>query len=815
MFRSYLVITLRNLKKNKLLSVINILGLSIGVSACLFILQYVSFELSYESKFLNYDSIYRITSEFYDKGEKTSESALTTPHLKADIQTNFPEIEACTQLLSTRSWFDCTLKNDKAGSSKIFNERNVFFTDNSFIDFFSITLKEGNSVTALQQPNSMVLSESAAKRYFGLSDPIGQSLTLNGSMHNQSYIVTGLMPDLPQNSHLADVDILASISSIESTPNLKNSELYNYLRLKSYQNISSLKSRFKTFAAKYSNSAAGLGGSNSTYELQPIKEIYLYSHLEDEMHVGGNPDSIYFLLIIAVFILLIAWINYVNLATSRSSERAKEVAVRKVSGANSLELVPQFLLESLLINLIGIALSVICVKAFSDDLYSFIGIRNYQDIFDLNFYTILSACMVFLVCSLLSGIYPALLIAFKTPIRALKGKLNINSNGINIRKGLVIFQFSLSAGLMISVFVLRNQFQFMESQNLRINVANTVVLKAPSNVDSTYISKLSSFKKHLKNLAIVKSVTTSSSVPGDLVDWQGNVRQEKDKDIKNNAFSIQVVDDEFLKSYNLHLLAGRNFELAEFPDGFFGSKIESIAINETGVKRLQFGTPENAIGKLVYWGPNKCRVIAVVNDFHQNSLKSRIEPTLFTANYGPVISMVLNDKTYEGDAAKWLNMIQKTWKDFFPNNPFDYFLLEDHVASQYTTDKQFADFFNMLCALACLVSGMGLFGLSLYATKQRVREVGIRKALGASISQVTVLLSRDFLILVIISSFVAIPITYFCLIRWLDNYAYHISLTLLLFVVPIIIILAIALITVSFQSISVARINPAKILSSE
>jgi putative ABC transport system permease protein len=813
MFRSYLVITFRSLKKNKLLSVINILGLSIGVSACFFILQYVSFELSYESKFRNYDSIFRITSVFYDRGQKTSESALTTPHFNAELLANFPEIQANTQLLSTRSWFDCTLKNDKAGNSKIFNEKNVFFTDKYFIDFFSIVLIKGNSVTALQQPNSMVLSESAAKRYFGLSDPIGQTLTLNGSMHNQSYIVTGLMPDLPKNSHLADVDILASISSIENTPNLKNSELYNYIRLNSYKNISDLKRRLKIFADKYSNSL-DLNTAN-TYELQPIKNIYLHSHLEDEMHLGGNPDSIYFLFIIAIFILVIAWINYVNLAISRFSERTKEVAIRKVSGANSLELVPQFLLESLLVNLIGVTLSVVCVKAFSDDLYLFIGIRNYQDIFELDFYTILSVCIFFLVCSLLSGVYPALLIAFKTPIRALKGKLKVNSNGINIRKGLVIFQFSLSAGLMISVFVLRNQFQFMESQNLRINVANTVVLKAPSNVDSTYISKLSSFKKHLKNLAVVKSVTTSSSVPGDLVDWQGNVRQEKDKDIKNNAFSVQVVDDEFMKSYNLHLLSGRNFEPSEFPDSFFGSKIESIVINETGVKRLQFGTPENAIGKLVYWGPNKCRVVGVVNDFHQNSLKSRIEPTLFTANYGPVISMVMNDKTNAGDAIKGLNIIEKTWMEFFPNNPFDYFLLEDHVASQHTTDKQFADFFNILCALACLVSCMGLFGLSLYATKQRAREVGIRKAMGASISQVAVLLSQEFLTLVIISSLVAIPITYVCLMRWLDNYAYHISLTPLLFVVPVIIIFAIALLTVSFQSISVAKTDPAKILSSE
>ncbi|WP_254560173.1 ABC transporter permease [Dyadobacter diqingensis] len=779
--------------------------LAISIASSVLIFQYINFERSYDTTFENYNRMYRVSTISLDK---TDQTALSSPFLGATFNSDLPAIEANTQLLSTRSWFDCAIQIDDGSEKQVYNQRNLFFADSSFLSFFSVDLLSGDKNTVLKNPNTVVLSQSAAKLYFGKIEPVGKIIHLKGSMQDKRYTIVGIMADFPKNSHLNPVEILASLSSVSDSPALRNSFLYNYILIAKNHSPRDLVTRFQTFAFGKTK----VSDANTRYELQSLKDIYLHSRLTDEIHEPGNPEAIGYLTILAVFILIVAWINNVNLATARASERVKEMAIRKFSGANRRDLILQLLLESIIINLTAVALATVFIKAFSASIYAYIGIQNYLNVFQISPISLIVVITIFFSFALISGFYPAIIIS-STPVTSLKGKITLSGSNVNVRKTLVVCQFALCGFFLICVCALNAQFNFMTNQDLKIKISNTLVLKAPSHVDTSYLTSMAGFKKQLVNLAIVNSVTTSSAVPGDAIDWQGDVRQEKDKDLAHNNFTIQVTDHEFVNSYHLKLLAGRNFRATEFPDQLFGTKIESVIINNAGSKSLHFAKPENAIGKIIYWGENRCRIIGVVNDFHQRSLKTAIEPLLFTANNGPVMSIKLTSKAYKDNMAGSIKMIKNSWESFFPDSPFDYYFLEDHFKNQYNAENSTTTFFNLLCILTSLVSCMGLFGLSLHATKQRLKEIGIRKTLGASVSQVTIHLAGDFLKLVVSSSIIALPIAFIFIKIWIKTYAYHISLSLWLFILPTISLFIVALITVSFQSISAARTNPVNVLS--
>ena len=400
------------------------------------------------------------------------------------------------------------------------------------------------------------------------------------------------------------------------------------------------------------------------------------------------------------------------------------------------------------------------------------------------------------------------------PLKTLQ-TIDTGKGRINIRKILVVFQFGCSFSLIAFVFILQSQFRFISSTNLDINIDNIVVVKAPSNVDSSYLHRLATFKNDVKALSYVKSVATSSSVPGDLIDWKSDVRIEKDKTAQN-YFDIQVIDDDFFETYDLKILTGRNFQFSEFPTHReFGRNTESVLINELGSRQLNFTKPQDAIGRRIFWGNIECVIIGVTNNFHQRSLKSSIEPTLFTVNYGPLISFRLEADAYNRDTQSVLNGIEDKWNSFFPDNPFDYCFLDAHFQAQYNKDLQFVRFFNFLCALGIIVSCLGLFGLSSYSTKKRVKEIGIRKVLGATETQITILLSFEFLKLVTIACAIAVPITVVYAHEWLQGYAYYMSISWLMLFTPAVSMLVIAFLTVSVQTIRTARTNPAKTLKYE
>jgi len=807
MFQNNIKVAWRRLLKDKTFGAINVLGLSLSIAACLLILQYAHFEMGYDSFYKNAKQIYRVTTNTYDQNELVYRSALSSQRVAPALKSDFPEVIESVQLIPTSGWFDCTLRYEHV----IFNELSLYYGDASFFKVFSFPLKEGDPATALQNPYSIVLNESSAKRYFGNDTVIGKILRLKGSFDDHDCVVTGVMRDLPKDSHL-DVSILLSLSSLDHLPQKEKFDSYTYVLLTPGSDLTGLETKLPSLVAKYlGNSAA-----NTSIALQPVKDIHFCNDLRDEPKPGGNESVIYFLLTIAAFILFIAWINYINLSTSRALERAKEVGIRKISGAPRSQLITQFLTESTMIHFISIIFAWMILITISPAFYKMVGLPAFSPLseFHLNKpeWIVLA---IFSAGIFMSGYYPARIISSFNPILVLKGKFSGSRKGLVLRKGLVVFQFICAIGLLTGVFAVQNQFEFMQQQKLGIDITNTLVIEASANVDSSYMTRLLGFKKQLQTLSLVTSVTTSTDVPGQKIGWVGDIRKEVDKSVTGRNFAIHVIDADFITGYKLNLTAGRDFQPADLPKGSFGSKLESVILNEQAARQLSFKTATDAVGTILYWGENKCIVVGVVADYHQESFKRVVQPTLFTVNRGPSLSLKLGQSVNAENFAHTILIIHKSWDTFFADNPFDYFLLEDFYAKQYSEDLQLIHLFNVFCGLAILVSCLGLFGLSSFATKQRTKEIGIRKVLGAPVLNLIALLTKEFLFPVTLACCVALPLSYFAIQRWLTGYAFRMEVGVWLFITPVFLVLVIALLTIGVQTVRTAATNPVESLRTE
>lgn len=496
--------------------------------------------------------------------------------------------------------------------------------------------------------------------------------------------------------------------------------------------------------------------------------------------------------------------------------RVKEVGIRKIAGATRLQIAYQFLTETFVLNVISIILAVLLVYFLSNNFYEWIGVPSaYYSlfVFKMNNETLI-LCLLFFAGVVLSGLFPAQLIAVVAPAKVLKGKWRMNSSGLSFRKTTVVFQFSCAIVLAIAVVFFHQQFQFMKEQFLGADIKKSIVLKAPSNVDSTYLLNLSGFKNQLQSLSVIHSITTSTDVPGNMMGtgWNGSIKKVEDGPSQN--FGINVIDTDFIQSYQLKLLAGRNFYEKDFPVGSFGDKTEPVIINRRGTELLAYAKPEDAIGGTIYWGESKCLIVGVLEEFHQESLKKAIQPMLYTANVGPSITLKLTDGAYKR-IPEALSHIQQSWNTYFPDNAFDYFFLEDNFNKQNEADERLARLFNLFCLLALIISCLGIFALSLFSVHQRTKEISIRKVLGASIFNLLKILTREYLILIVIASTAALPIAYLGIQKWLDDFAIKIQINGWLFFLPSISILAVALITVGSQALIAAIKNPVDNLKHE
>ncbi len=812
MLRHYIQKEWRYICKDKVFTVINLLGLTVSMATCMLILLYAIFELRYDRFHENAEHIYRLTTSLYANNTLIDKSAVSPVTAAPAMGNELPEAANYGRLISTRSWFDCNISYTANGNTVVFHERNLYYADASILSIFTFVFEKGNPLTALQEPFSAVITSSVSKKYFGDADAIGKVLHLKGSSEEHDYTVSAVIQDLPENSHL-DATILLSMHSLERNIDFQNFDAYTYFVTEPNTDIAGLQAKLDVFSLTFKPEQ--LTDSDRIHlSLQPLTDIHLNGSLQNEMRPPGNATAIYFLMGIAFVILLIAWINYMNMTLSRAITRAKEVGVRKVSGASRLQLIGQFIVESVIMNVLSIILAFLLLYSVLPVFNSITGIDvPYQHVFImLASPTGIAIVLVLGGGILLFSIYPAKAIASYNPVMVLKGKISGRRDGIVLRKALVVFQFTCATALAMAVLIFYEQFNFLQDQDIGIDIDRTIVVKTPAMMDSSYQRRMATFKTTLQQQAVIHTITSSSAVPGEIIDWTGVIR--KDGDERPLNFSINVVDEDFIVAYKLRLLAGRNFVLADYPIGNFGDKVEPVMLNKTAVVQLGFENITHSIGSFIYWNDEKCEVIGVVDDYHQQSLKRTISPVLFTANHGPSLSLKLqrNDSLSVAHATQ---TIAHYWKQFFPDSPFEYRVLDEFYNQQYISDQRIAKLFQFFCMLAILISALGLFGLASFAVRQRVKEVGIRKVLGASRINLVALLNREFIILTGIASGLAIPVAYIGITKWLDGFAYHIDLQAWHAIIPIAFVSVIALVVISIHTLKAAGGNPVETLKHE
>ncbi|QJB30011.1 ABC transporter permease [Chitinophaga oryzae] len=804
MLKNYIKIAWRNISRNKVFSVINIMGLAIGIAASLLILQYVAFELSYERSQEKGDRIYRVRQERYEKGQLTTSWAAGAFAIGNYFKDAFPEIEDYVKLVKQRE----VLLDDGQRSVKV---SSVYWASSAYFKVFSTPLVSGDPATALAAPNTIVLSESIARKLFGNEDPIGKIVREN---HRRVFKVTGVYKDMPSNTHLKP-EAMYSYASYLDMVKPDNPETawqwdgcLTYLMLRADADPRKLEAKFPALVNRYYKDVPK--EFTTKYFLQPLKDIHLYSHLMMEAETNGQGNTVYLLMGIALFIVGIAWINYINLATARAINRAVEVGVRKAVGSRRSQLVAQFMIESVMLNGMAVVTALFLV-VFSIPLFNSVTGQqlSFSLLYDRLFWTVLMA--LFVTGSFLSGLYPAFVLSRFKPVVVLKGKAISSRQGSTLRKSLVVVQFAASLFLLVGMLTVFKQIQFMRSQQLGINIAQTLVIKPPIiYTDSTRMQQQQAFKEQLMRESNIRSVTVSSIVPGEASSMNvGGIRLIEQNENEGKQFRAIHVDYDFVPSYHLKLVAGRNFDRDFGMDGAEGA----VVFNRTGIRRLGFDNPESAVGKLIFFWGDTLRIAGVVEDFHQQSLHDAYESLILRLR--PDVKGYISVGVSADNLNATLATVQRNWNTFFPASPFEYFFLDEHFDEQYKADQRFGKVFGIFTALAILVACLGLFGLASFTIVQRTKEISIRKILGASVPEIVQLLYREFAVLIVIAFGIATPVAWFSVTQWLKGYAFRTELYWWLFAIPFVLVLAIAFLTVSFQSIRAALVNPAHSLRSE
>jgi len=812
MLNNHLRLAWRSLIKRKGYSALNTLGLAIGITCCLLIFQYVAFERSYDSFQQNAGRIVRLRLDAWQKGKLAWQSATVYPAIAPAMKKDFPEVENYCRLIDA----NFLLANDR-NQNKI-RETKGYFADPAALDMLGVHLTEGNPATALDGPYKIVLSEATAKKYFGQEDPLGKKLTVKDG-NRISLEVTGVFREYPANSHLI-LHHLISYTTLDaeiakggdSTRPAETAwgwyDFYAYVQLKPGADWHQLQAKMPAFCDRYINNQDWSKKNNVRDELFliPLTDIHLYSNYNQEAEVNGNGKSVGFLFLISFFIIVIAWVNYTNLATARSLERAKEVGVRKVLGAARRDLVLQFLSESFLLNILALVIALGAAVLLTRPFNTLIGSEG-SSFFSMPAAYSLLFLGLFLTGTLLSGLYPAFVLSGYHPIIVLKGLFKNTSKGLILRKGLIIGQFTVSVILITGTILVYQQVQYMRRQQLGVNINQTLVLQAAtSQQDSIYKNVFQPFKATLLQQPAIKSVTASSNVMGQEIYWTSGFSR-----VGENAKSAVTlyrlgVDYDFLPAYDLQPVAGRNFSRN------FSTDDKAVLVNEKAAELLGFKNAADAInGKLRT--RDTLHIIGVVPNFHQEGLQKAVNPMLI--QLVPTIRSYYSVKISTNQVQQTIAGIEKTWNRYFPEDPFNYFFLDESFNEQYKADTRFGEVFGLFAGLAILIACFGLLGLSAYNVLQRTKEIGIRKVLGATERSLVFLLSREFLYLVLLSLVIAIPVTWLVMHNWLQDFAYRISIEWWVFLLGGVLALLIALATVGFQALRAAAANPVKSLRTE
>ncbi|GAB2842375.1 ADOP family protein [Ferruginibacter profundus] len=802
MIKNYFKIAIRSLLKNKVFASINIFGLAVGFTCCLLISGFLYSELSYDKFPKDAKDIYRVEINVENKDFYSGADVA----VGRGIKNAYPEVLDFARLIQRKDIF-VKYENNQ------FKEPGIAFVDSNFLQLFSIPFAQGDVATALNQPNCVVISQQVAKKYFGTADPMGKLLVMNSNTANP-FKVTGVIGELPGNLHF-NFDFYISFQDNPNNQTWSNVGDYTYIKLKPGTDPKKLEAKFPELVAKYvvpevqrdmgvSLAEAQKSVNTFVFYLKPIDKIHLYSSNKDELEVNGSIKYVYIFAALAFFIILLAAVNFTNLSTAASIKRSKEVGIRKVMGSDKKQLVLQFLSESLLLTMVAyiIALGFVYLS-----LPFFNTLSGKQLVFTafLNYKAVLVSLAFVAIVGILAGTYPAFFLSSFNIISILKGKKNATPQSSRyLRSGLVVFQFAVSIALIISTIVVYRQLHFMQNKALGFDKTQTLIIN-----DGYLLGKnQQAFKEEIVKDSRVVSATLTKDVPVGTKDMDGTQAYAKDNAGNETRSEIHInkyhVDYDYVKTLGMQMVSGRYFA-PDYADS------AAVVLNEAAVK--EFGFKGDPLGKsIITSGQHELTIIGVVKDFHYTSVKDKIAPLVMVLgnNKGGLI-VKIKTTGIEG----LLSALKNDWNSFNPNGPFSYNFIDDRFAAVYKSEERTGKIFSVFAIISIIIASLGLLGLSAFSIAQRTKEIGVRKVLGANVSQVVVLLAKDFLYMVLAAFIVAVPLTWFAMYKWLQEFAYRINIGWAVFVMAGGIAIAIALLTVSFQAIRAAVANPLKSLRTE
>lgn len=793
MFRNYLVISFRNILRQKGYSIINILGLAIGFAAFILIFMHIIHELSYDKFHLQSERIYRVSVDGMVAGDVLNVAVSAAPTGEAMVR-DIPQILKFTRI----DQFPQSVH--LAYNDKNFYQEGLLFTDSSFFDIFSFKLLRGNPQKALTEPYSLVLTSTIANKFFGEEDPIGKTIKMN---NNANFTVTGVVEDPPLNSHfsfeaLGSFTTMIEINGDEAYRHWGSLSLYTYVLLAKGADPREVEKSFPELYLKYMEDLSTL--ENIAFEpyLQPISSIHLHSSLMAELETNSDINNVYAFMAIAIFILLIACINFMNLSTARSVKRSKEVGLRKVVGAHKLQLVSQFIGESIIFSFLALVASLILVE-ISLPTFNYLLDKNLSLSLFNNWQPSILLLILVIVVGFIAGSYPALYLSSFQPVTVIKGYQSRSSGKANVRNVLVIAQFAISIFLIICTSLVYNQLNYVS--NKKLGFTKEQVLIIPLRGQSLF-QKAELIKKEFQNLSCVVDIASSRFVPGRDMDGSGFIPEGYDDNNPIIIFNNQV-DYDYLKTMKMNVVLGRDFSRE------FSTDSSAVIINKTLVKKLGWDEPLNRkITGFGRTGAFDLTVVGVVEDFHFRSLHDVIEPSLmFIGNNN---NRFLNVRLTSDDYKQSIKMIREKWQELEPSMSFDYYFLNEDFNKLYRAEHRIGEIFIYFTIIAIIIACLGLFGLASYNAEQRRKEIGIRKALGSSVQRVVLMLSKQFTKLVVIANVIAWPMAYFFMNHWLGNFAYSIRILdyWWVFFISALTALFIALITVIYQAVKAAVINP-------
>ncbi|MDX2445143.1 MAG: ABC transporter permease [Bacteroidales bacterium] len=787
MFQNLLKVAFRVIRKDLFYSLFNIVGLTIGITSSIFLLLYVSNELSYDRYHENSDNIYRVVSNITEPDDAFGWAVAQIP-FAPQVKEDYPEVlEYVRYIDAGRTLF----KTDET----FFYEDDVYFVDSTVLDVFSWKLISGNPETALNEPNSIILTRSFSERYFGSDDPLGKSIETTGE---DLYKVTGLMEDVPENSHLKFSALVSRNTLPRQMGSWGSFGVYTYLLLPEDTDYKQFESKISEMYDKYMAQIFEAMGIKVEYVLHPLPWIHLNSTYEGEPEPTGSKAYIYIFSVVALFMLVIASINYMNLATARSTRRAREVGLRKVMGSSRKLLISQFLTESMMLTLISVFLSVLLVKLLLPEFNLLSGKElDFSSLFETRM--VLSLAGIVLLLGVAGGSYPAFYLSQYNPSKVLKGEVSSGYKKFSFRKILVVVQFSISLVMIISTWVVYSQISFLKNKDVGFDKTNVIRLNLSTR---DMVNQADVFKEALvANPQILNVGTTNTIVGGG--SSKSIFMVETPEGMDERGVNFGACDDTFIETLGITILEGRGFSREIMADTATG-----VIINQTLAKRMNW---ENPIGKKVQIGGSPdnenpvARVVGLMKDFNQTGLYNEVESYMLLFRLdNRVIYIKIDDSNIDST----IGFIEKKWKEVYPDIPLEYEYLEDDFNNQFEEDQKRGFILAVFAILTIIIAILGLYGLSSYTVEQRTKEIGIRKVLGANVSNITGMITKEFFILILFSMMIAFPIAYFLMKDWLQNYTYKTPLSIWIFVISGLAILFIALITVSFHTFRAGNANP-------